>query len=274
MLTYQRKAAVGFLVIGAISATVFLWESLSGSPTEPRVAKKQKSACMAEIRSVQSVKDAMNIGSAYFGGDKGYDLGCARGGYGASLNLNERGDLLAWYQLGRIDFLEGKYEQALSKFAKQIELFGDGELPNVHYMVGLTYGYKARASGAAEDWQKAEDGFENYISFDKDSPWPRVDLAWIFFSQGKYKEMKAPLEAVIGKHPENPWLLNMYGLALLNTDEKDRAVSFFESAKRAAAKLTKEDWARTYPGNNPIFWEAGLAETRALIEKNLVLAQE
>lgn len=241
---------------------------------EKKMVSNQRTACMSEIHSIQSIEEAMALGDAYFGGLKGYDLGCARGGYGAALNLDEKGDIFAWYQLGRIDFLEGNFDQALAKFAKQIEFFGEDKLPNVHYMVGLTYGYKARASGAAEDWQKAEDGFENYIRFDKDSPWPRVDLAWVFFSQGKFKEMKAPLEAVMGKHPENPWVLNMYGLALLNTYEKERSVMYFESAKKAAEKVTEEEWGSVYPGNNPIFWKDGLAETRALIEKNLILAQE
>jgi hypothetical protein len=73
--------------------------------------------------------------------------------------------------------------------------------------------------------------------------------------------------------PEQPWLLNMYGLALLNTDDKDGARMFFEEALYLTKKLTPEDWGKAYPGNDPSVWSVGLAEMTSSIEENLARAQ-
>ena len=76
-----------------------------------------------------------------------YDLKLARQYYTKAIEEGSDNPLV-WYQLGRIDFLEGNYSAALYKFDKQINLHGDIK-PNVYYMRGLTYGYKARKSGGA-----------------------------------------------------------------------------------------------------------------------------
>lgn len=229
--------------------------------------------CFAEVSEERDLEKVVRVGQGYFGGDRGYDLVCVRIAFDRAIALDPKGYNATWHQLGRIDFIEGKFDDALFKFDKQIEFFGD-ELPNVYYMQGLTYGYRARESGSAEDWLHAEEAFFRYIELEPQTPWARVDLAWVFFSQGKYQEMKPLLEAGLLIVPEQPWLLNMYGLALLNTGDKEGARLFFEDALYLTKKLTPEDWGQAYPGNDPNVWPVGLAEMIASIEKNLSLAQE
>ena len=94
------------------------------------------------------------------------------------------GIILLWYQAGRVDFINGNFDEALLKFDTQIQYFGD-QVPNVYYMIGLTNGFKARTTGYEGDWKKAEEGFQKSITFFRGAPWPYVDLAWIYFSQGK-----------------------------------------------------------------------------------------
>lgn len=215
-------------------------------------------------------------GQYYFNsGDKpsgAYDLAKAQYFYERALQENPQGNTLAWYQSGRIDFINGNFDSALVKFAKQIEYFGD-DVPNVYYMLGLTYGYKARATHDPQDWQNAEENFKKAISFFYKAPWPYVDLAWIYFSEGKYEAMKPILEQGIAYQANNPWLLNMYGLALLNTGDRAMAREYFLFARDLANKVTVEEWGRSYSGNNPATWGVGLAEFKTLIAKNIVLTE-
>lgn len=220
--------------------------------------------------------DPFVLAQYYFNQDNSidgvYDLKKARQYYSQVIEENPGGNPLSWYQLGRIDFLEGYLDDAIYKFKKQVYYFDD-QLPNVYYMLGLTYGYKAGHGGSAEDWTKAEENFLKYIEYDELSPWPKVDLTWIYFAQGKYSEMIPVLESGLMLEPNNPWLLNMYGLALLNTGAKESARLNFIKARDAAAILTPLDWGMIYPGNDPDIWEKGLEEFRSLIEKNISLTQ-
>lgn len=219
---------------------------------------------------------AFERGEYYFNADDDpsgpYDLGKARQAYSEAVQASSTENVLAWYQLGRIDFIEGRFDSALYKFEKQKEYFGD-TLPNVYYMIGLTYGFKARRTDDPDDWQKGIDAFSHYIIYEPDSPWPRVDLSWIYFSQGRFEEMIPILEEGLVYSPQNPWLLNMYGLALLNTGKSGEALEAFESADVHAASITEEKWGKSYPGNNPSDWGAGLASFRDVIKKNIELAR-
>jgi tetratricopeptide (TPR) repeat protein len=202
--------------------------------------------------------------------DGSYDLAQAASYYRQALELAPHP--LAWYQLGRIDFLEGRNDEAIDKFNTQLELYGD-LVPKAFYMLGLTHAFKAMRQDDADSWQEAEANFIHYMRFVNHAPWPAVDLAWVYFMQGKYTDMKPLLEETLNQHPENPWVLNMYGLALLNSERnKPDASAYFLKAKIAAAKLTPNDWGDVYPGNNPQYWKQGRDEFVATIDKNLVIA--
>lgn len=219
---------------------------------------------------------AFERGQYYFNADDDpsgpYDLMRARQAYVEAVTASSTGNVLAWYQLGRIDFIEGKFDLALAKFGKQQEYFGD-TVPNVYYMIGLTYGFKARRTNDPSDWQKGIEAFERYITFEPVVPWPRVDLSWIYFSQGRFEEMIPILEEGLNYSPENPWLLNMYGLALLNTGKNEEALSAFKLADTYVSDMTEEMWGKSYPGNNPSDWGAGLASFKDVIKKNIELAE-
>jgi tetratricopeptide (TPR) repeat protein len=224
---------------------------------------------------VTASMSAFDRGQYYFNADDDpagpYDLNKAREAYTEAITASSTGNVLAWYQLGRIDFIVGRFDSALANFEKQQEYFGD-TLPNVYYMIGLTYGFKARRTNHPDDWQKGIEAFEKYITFEPSSPWPRVDLAWLLFSQARFDEMIPLLEEGLEYSPGNPWLLNMHGLALLNTGKKAEALTQFQSADFFASALTEEEWGKSYPGNSPSDWSKGLASFRGVIKKNIELA--
>lgn len=259
---YQKQLVAGLLVALLLASSA--WFFFHG-----------RSASMAET-DLNGLND-FELGQYYFNhgprADGTYDLKKARHHFEQALADRPKAYPMAWYQLGRIDFLEGKFDQAIYKFDVQKKYFGDG-VPNVHYMLGLTYGYKARRTGDEEDWRKAEEAFLKYLEFDKYDAWAYVDLSWVLFSQGRFSDMLPILDNALGNRPDNPWLHNMYGLALMNTGKRDEARGHFEEARKYAAGLTPEEWGRSYPGNDPDLWKEGLEEFQRLIEKNLELVKE
>lgn len=221
--------------------------------------------------------DPFVLAQYYFNADDDpdgpYDIVKARYYYEQAILANPRAYDSAWYQLARIDFLEGRFNNAIYKFEKQLEYFKD-VLPQAHYMLGLTYAYRAKEGGGVEDWDAAAKEFEQFLRYKPYSPWARTDLSWIYFAQGKYEEMLPVLEKGLEYTPDSPWLHNMYGLALMNTGDREGAREHFEQASISAAELSIEEWGLAYPGNDPSMWEVGLASFRAAIEENLQLSHE
>jgi len=95
----------------------------------------------AQSKPLTPPGDHFSLGQYYFNVANDphgtYDLQKAREEYMAALAEDPAGNTLTWYQLGRIDFLEGHFVSAIYKFNKQIEYFGDS-IPSVYYMLGLT----------------------------------------------------------------------------------------------------------------------------------------
>lgn len=226
-------------------------------------------------------EDPFVLGMYYFNQDENpegpYDLVLARAYFEDAIREDGADGTFenkwVWYQLGRIDFLEGKFNSAIYKFNKQLEYFGDAP-HNVHYMIGLTYGFKAQATNDAEDWENAEAGFVRFIDIAPGHPWPLVDLSWVYFSQGKYEEMVTLLEPEVEKFSDNAWVQNMYGLALLNVGRREEAHEYFARALTLAEELTIQDWGDSYPGNDPRSWQSGLDQMREAIRKNLDLTAQ
>ena len=231
----------------------------------------QKESRIERIASIDDPGELFTIAHDYFEGEH-YDLPIARKALSRQILLNSTFSKYSWYQLGRIDFLEGKFYSAIYKFDKQIELFGD-EVPNVYYMIGLTYGYLARQTGDENHWQKAEEGFQKAVAYFPDEPWPMVDLAWIYFSEGKYTEMRQFLQGSVFEYADNPWYLNMFALSLLHTGEQETAHEYFKLAEKEAAELTTAEWGRSYPGNDPDSWAKGLEEMQNAIAHNVEISR-
>lgn len=263
--------AVSLGVIAGFLNSYFGLELFSPDATIEEVVVEKDESCDEEIKLIDDVNVASMLGEAFFGGDRGYNLRCASLAYARGIQLNPRGDVRMWHQLGRIDFLNGRFGSAIYKFNKQIEYFGD-DMPNVHYMMGLTYGYSARDTGKESEWQKAEESFLKFIELDPVSWAARVDLSWIFFAQGKYMEMKPHLEAVLENSHHNAWVLNMYALSLLNTGEKEESHPYFVEALEMADHMTVQEWGESYPGNDPQSWSKGLEEMRIALKKNIEIS--
>jgi len=224
---------------------------------------------------VEPTDDSFLLGEFYFNQDEDpegpYDLARARFYYMRALeeDVSHENQML-WYQLGRIDFLEGNFEDAIARFHRQYELFGD-QIPAVHYMLGLAYGFLAKDTNSQEDFELAENNFKEYIALTPGEPWPYVDLAWVYFMQGKYDDMEKLLSGVVSEYEENAWINNMYGLALHNSGNSEAARAYFEKSLAVLETLTPEDWGRVYPGNNPESWSHGLAEMKRAVEENIQL---
>jgi lipoprotein NlpI len=268
-----RVLLYGFIFICAIFLMVLFLSANVGHKAQTNDQLLQEEGLPEEL----SGKSSFEIGQYYFNHDEDpegpYDIKKAQEYFRHAVEEDPEGNEQAWYQLGRTQFIEGDFVSALQSFDSQIHYFGT-TVPNVYYMIGLTYGYQARQNASLEDWGRAENAFLQFIEFAPYAPWSRVDLAWIYFSQGKFEAMKAPLEEGLSYEPNNPWLLNMYGLMLLNTGDKELAFEAFIKAKDQAQKLSVEDWGRAYPGNSPQAWEQGLSEFRSIIEKNIILSKK
>jgi tetratricopeptide (TPR) repeat protein len=214
------------------------------------------------------------LGEYYFNQDADpagpYNLQQAKKYYRKAVREDPDGHALAWYQLGRVYFIEGKFHSAIYNFEKQVEYF-DNSVPNVHYMLGLTYGYRALETNTQTDWQQAEDSFLLFIEQAPTSPWPRVDLAWVYFSQGKYDMMVPIIEEGLEHTPNQAWLLNSYGLALLNLQDNNAARAAFTKAIASYETLTVNDWAQAYSGNDPQHWNRNFKLFGETIEYNLEL---
>lgn len=209
---------------------------------------------------------AFEIGEYYFNaaGSGIYDLNRAAEFYTRSILLSEdTPPQLAWYQLSRVEFVRGNFDKALKAANTHIALY-ENEIPNIYYVRGLIYGFDKQYEPAVAD-------FWEYIRHDPTSPWPYNDLAWLYFAQGDYENMRDIAQKGLTYDPNHPWLLNMYGLALLESGEHEAARAQFDHALAHADTLTPADWGRSYPGNDPRTWADGLSQMRRAIESNMQL---
>lgn len=208
-------------------------------------------------------------GEYYFNSDNApdgvYDLERAAYYYGKAVTETPEKYPLAWYQLSRVMFVQGRFYESLRYLDKQEQYFGDA-VPNIYYMRGLVYGFLAKDSGTEMYWDRAAENFKKFLAHQPESVFGYIDLSWIYFAQGKYDEM---LETVGPfRDSDNPWIQNMYGLALLNTGKSAEACVVFTKADTDAVALTLHEWGRVYPGNDPVLWEPGLDSFRAAVKEN------
>lgn len=206
---------------------------------------------------------ATDIGTRSFNtfGEYGYDLEEAQEYLDLALTIDPLNHT-AWYQLSRIDFLNGDFGPALVKMNRQIELHP--EFMPAYYVRGLVYAFGGLLNEAEAD-------FLTFLESKEHSWAANNDLSWVYFRQGDYEKALEYAEKGLAHSPDNPWLLTMQGVSLINLGEKKKAAEIFPRALAEAQKLTKEDWLRSYPGNDPAEADRGLAEMIQAIEKNLAL---
>lgn len=212
----------------------------------------------------QSAPLAIEIGNYYFnaGGDGVYDLELAKKYFEKALELDPL-VLDAWHQLARIDFLNGDFESALLKINKQIELHGENHMAS-YYIRGLIHGYSGKFNEGVDD-------FLTFLTWGPNNWAVYNDLAWIYFQAGYYETTEKIAQQGLSYFPDNPWLLTMKGISLINLGDKEGARNALGKALEEAAGLTVNDWKRAYPGNAPNIAEKGLSEIVKAIEFNLTL---
>lgn len=190
-----------------------------------------------------NTKLAMEIGNYYFNGGA-YDLTTAERAYKKAVSIEPK---ILWghYQIARILFVYGKFDEALAEINKELE--ANPENLRSLYVRGLIYGYRVWPN----DLLLAEADFRRFTLW-APSEWAGYnDLAWILSKEAKYQNAKDTTLAALSRATygeQNPWLWNAKGLAELNLGEYQAAKESFEKALPLAEGLSLDDWRKSYPG--------------------------
>lgn len=198
------------------------------------------------------------LGNHHLGGEGGYDVVLASKFFNRAITLDERRPLVH-YQMARIHFLNSRYQKALTEVNKEFEY--NPSFSRSYYLRGLIYGYDSQYHLAALD-------FARFTILEPDEWAGYVDLSWALFQLGEYNEVRERLEQILPKS-RNAWLLNAYGVALLNLGEHEASRSALLEAQNLASRMTPEMWGIAYVGNDPRIYKVGLNEMRKNIEENL-----
>lgn len=249
-----------WLLFFLASAALFAGAWFFREPLGLGLIREGRLVPLAVALNEKSPAIAFAAGNYYFEGGA-YDTEKAKARYLETLALAPQYPGVH-YQLSRIYFIEGRLPDALTEINKELEYYP--EYKRSHYVRGLVYGYLEWYELAAED-------FEEFLRWKPESWAGHNDLAWIYFSMGEYPKVLDVAERGLKYNPDNVWLLNSYGLALMNVGRKDEARSALEKASVLAAAMNPDAWGRAYPGNDPRIYGEGLAAFRASIERNLKL---
>jgi len=198
------------------------------------------------------------LGSRHLGGAGEYDLEKAALYIEKAINLDATLPY-AHYQQARIHFLHSRYKKALESVDMQIQINPD--FSRSYYLRGLINGYDKNLHAAAGD-------FSNFIKREPEEWAGYADLAWILFQLGDFEGVKERMEDILAR-TKNAWLLNAYGVALLNLNEYEGALIALLEAKDLASRMTPEMWGMAYVGNDPRIYDIGLHEMRRNIDENI-----
>jgi Flp pilus assembly protein TadD len=169
------------------------------------------------------------------------------------------------YQLGRIEFIKGNFEQSEKYLLKELELFP--EHAHTYYTLGLVYGYESRE-------EEAIDAFRKFLEYMPSSLAARNDLAWLLFRVGDLEAAMEVIEPAVLLAEPNPWILNTYGVIVMNLGDLDTAENSLVQAQRLVEVMTPADWGKAYPGNHPAIYDEGLEAMRTSINNNLQLIKQ
>lgn len=216
-----------------------------------------------QIATLISNKDAslyFEIGNYYLKADH-YDFAKARKYFILATEFDDA-HAMAHYQLSRVYFIESSFYSAVREMDRVIEL--DPEFEEAYYMKGLIHGFRG-------EFEEAAAGFSKFNEM-RPTNWAGYnDLAWVYFSAGEYELARDAALSGLANSPNNTWLNNSLGVALLNLEDTEGALEAFLKAEESANLLTPEDWGASYPGNDPRMYASGLEETRASIRYNTEL---
>lgn len=204
---------------------------------------------------------AERVGDYYFNGGA-YDLRKTERAFTRAAELEPT---RAWiqYRLGRVYFLQGELEAALTAVNKELEYHPDNI--RAFYLRGLIYTELKKYPLAGKD-------FARFVEWAPDEWAGHNDLSWVLSLDGKYQEAALAAKRGIKEANDgdrNTWLFNSLGVAYLNLGEYTEAKEAFVKAETLAQKLTVKDWMRAYSGNDPEKAEEGIQVFQTAIKQNL-----
>lgn len=166
----------------------------------------------------------------------------------------------ALYQLSRTHFIKGEFDDALKRAEEELRYYP--EHFHTFYIKGLTLGYMHREHEAIES-------FAQFLEHKPNSWAARNDKAWLHFRIGEVDEAMETIIPAAQAHPGNPWVMNTFGVLLMNQGLLDEAERALAQAAQNAEALTPEEWGKAYPGNSPSIYSMGVEAMRASIASNL-----
>jgi tetratricopeptide (TPR) repeat protein len=213
-----------------------------------------------------------SLGNRFFGGKVFnttlYDIDMAQTFFELADDSDGKNVMWLNYQLSRIHFIRGELDTAVAYANKELETHPTN--CRTHYIRGLAYAYMDKD----KELNKAVSDFEE---FNKCFPltWAgHNDLAWFWFRKGNMEKVINVAEQVTPLYPNNPWIQNTYGTALINVGRYAEAKKALLAAKETADNMTEDMWGAAYPGNNPSIYGKGLSAMRKSIDDNLKIANE
>ena len=188
---------------------------------------------------------------------------------------DNRKDYYTHFLLGRIYFVENDLNQSIKHYNKSIEL--NPAHKESYYGLGLSYGFHSPIF-----YKDAQDNFEKYIELEEEEfkesgrraygAWAGYnDLAWIHFLKGEFQESETITRQALVFSQENPWLLNMLAISLIEQKKCLEAYPIIQNAKNLADKLVVEEFAEAYSGDNKNWWPKGLEQMKQTLQHNLLI---
>lgn len=207
------------------------------------------------------------LGNFFFGeSDFFYNTQIAQTVYSHAIKFESRPlpPPYAYYQLSRTYFIEGQFDTALELAEKELEYYP--EHVHTNYILGLTLGYMHRE-------QEAIEAFGKFLEYKPESWAARNDKAWLHFRIGDITGAMETIIPAAQEHPTNPWVMNTFGVLLMNQGLVEEAERALMQAKMNAEAMDEEGWGMAYPGNSPEIYGEGLVAMRASIAANLERAK-
>jgi tetratricopeptide (TPR) repeat protein len=171
----------------------------------------------------------------------------------------------ALYELSRLYFVQGDFKKSLNLAQRYITQYPSDA--RIYYIAGLSAGYD-------KQYTLAEQLFTAYMQKNPDSSWQsRLDLAWVYFQEGKYTEAESVLIDAQKFGADNPWILTSLGAVAIAQGDTVSALVYLKDAKKFAREITPKEWYYNYSFNNPAKIEESIATFISIIDMNISLAQ-
>lgn len=220
---------------------------------------------LSAYRLSPTAEEALALGQMHFDSHRPalYDIDEAQKYLEEAYKMNPRLRAVN-HELGRIAFLRGEFDTALSYLDAEIEMYGE-TMPRAFYVRGLIQGFRGEYDAAALDYLV-------YLKYDPES-WAAInDYSWVLLKSRHQQQAAEVLEKGLEYSPNNPWLLNNASIAYyeLGNYQKSQEMAMF--AQHYAESLTADSWLTAYPGNDPKVAQEGIVALRQSIADNMHMA--